>query len=67
MNVDVVQALTHGADVVYNCTHAPYHYLEPQIVDASDMAQQFGLHATPLATALPTTLAWYREQTTQPV
>lgn len=41
-----------------------YQYQEPQIVDASAIAQSFGLEATPVKQALSNTVRWYQAQAT---
>lgn len=38
-----------------------YQYLEPQIVNAQDIEQTFGLTATPVAEAIKNTLGWYKQ------
>lgn len=39
-----------------------YQYQEPQTVDASAVAETFGLHATPIEEAIRNTVGWYRSQ-----
>lgn len=39
-----------------------YQYQEPQIVDASAIAQTFGLEATPVEEAIRATIRWYQSQ-----
>jgi nucleoside-diphosphate-sugar epimerase len=41
-----------------------YQYQEPQIVDASAIAQRFSLTATPVKEAIRTTVRWYQSQAT---
>jgi len=39
-----------------------YQYQEPQIVDASAIADTFGITATPVAAALRATISWYQSR-----
>lgn len=39
-----------------------YQYQEPQVVDASDVAQAFGVKATPVEEAIRNTVRWYQNQ-----
>ena len=42
-----------------------YQYTEPQIVDASPLAQTFGVRATSLRESLAETVRWYTSQTSE--
>jgi nucleoside-diphosphate-sugar epimerase len=43
-----------------------YEWMEPFVMDSTAFTQTFGLHATPLETALRETLGWAREQIAVP-
>jgi len=56
-----VQALGLFSPFMHEFVEMFYQYTEPQIVDASAIEQDFGLHATPLDEAMRATVQWYQQ------